>query len=101
MNLVSTLELNGVNFLYNEIISRMPRTFAKRNFVAYNETVIEHALHMVKTGSIVVLNIYLFCYTVKVHELFLRSKKNFYAFLKNVTQITLVTVLKMASGHRS
>ena len=52
---------------------KMPRTFPKWNFIAYKETAIKHALHIVVTESSVEQNIYLFCYTVKDYELFLRA----------------------------
>ena len=77
----------------------MPRTFLKRNSIAYNETAIKHALHMVETEGSAVPNIYLFCYTAKVHELCLRTWKNFHSLLKDVTQSTPVTVLKMLAWH--
>ena len=50
----------------------MPDSFAEQNFIVYNETAIKHVLHMVETESSVILAIFLWCYTIKVHELFLR-----------------------------
>jgi len=49
---------------------------------------------MIETECSVLLNIYLFYYKIKVHELLLRKKKSFYSLLKDMTQIHPVTVIE-------
>ena len=60
----------------------MSRTSTKRSFIANNETAI-------KTEGSGIKNIHLLCYTVKFMSCF-----HFYSLLKDMAQITTVTVFE-------
>ena len=65
-----------------------------RDYFQICETAIKLALHMVEIECSIALNIYLFFYKIKDHELFVRKYKSFYSLLKDKTQINTVTVIE-------
>ena len=68
MNLIFALQLKSVKFNISRSFLKC-RTFLQ-NGILYNESTIKFGLHMMENEGSVVVDIYLFCYAVKVYDPF-------------------------------